>query len=111
MKFEIGVVYANSRGRKHLAISPAKLLFCKESSPVVYEPGSGCSVCRETSVEDLCKEWGVTLEEFDTLCGQYLAPAPPTRTRPRGSRRTTKDEIAEGFELRFARILTGSRVC
>lgn len=110
MKFEIGVVYENSVGRLWLAVSHDTLLSCRDGKETTYKPRGKYPSCRSFPVEDLCERWNISIERLDELSAKYLAPPPPRRSRPRGSRRSKAAEEQEGRELRFARILVGSRV-
>ncbi|MCJ2512151.1 MAG: hypothetical protein LN409_02200, partial [Candidatus Thermoplasmatota archaeon] len=42
--------------------------------------------------EEISEQWKVTLHEFDKMIGEFLAPPPGAKTRPRGSRRSSQNE-------------------
>lgn len=104
-KYEIGVVYI-SRTRKWLAISHKKLISIKNGKLTTAKPRVKYEVCRNLPVEDLCAHWGISLKRLDELSSEFLPPT-TTKTRPRGHRRSGKDIEAEGYEIRFAKLLVG----
>jgi len=106
-KYEIGVVYLNeNRCQLWLAISPRKLISVRNGELTTAQPRIKYKVCRSLPVEVLCARWGISLARLDELSSEFL-PSTPTRTRPRGYRRTGRDAAAIGYELRFVKLLKG----
>ena len=85
--FEIGVVYRKS-SKLFIAVDPSTLVSCKGGVSTTIRPTSSYSVIRSISVEDVCEQWEISLDQFDELMSEHLAP-PQTgiKARPRGTRR------------------------
>ena len=105
-KYEIGVVYMSKVHRLWLAVSHRKLISIKNGKLTTARPHTKYKVCRSLPVEVLCARWGITLARLDELSSEFLPPT-TTRTRPRGHRRASRDAVAIGYKLRFAKLLVG----
>ncbi len=101
-QFEIGVVYR--KGSRHfLAVRTDTLITFKDGEVVEVRPHAKYEVVRSISVEEMCGQWGITLDRLDGATASYLAPAADTlKTRPRGSRRS---RVADEFAWRHLRTI------
>lgn len=98
--FEIGVVYRDSAGHLHLAISPNSFLTFRKRVPLVTTP-KNLKVVRAISVDDLTKRWGITLDELDIEMAKHRT-LPPGRIKGPISGRAAKEQLM--FELKNARM-------
>ena len=103
-EFEIGIVYKKG-GNYFLAVSPNSLITVKDGDVTEIRPHKQYETARSMTVEALCDRWGIELEEFDRVAGNYLAPAQDDiKTRPRGMRRDKKNEDEIWRRVRTGRI-------
>ena len=105
--FEIGVVYRKNN-RHFLAVTNRILISFKKGKAFEVRPNHRYDSVRSISVEELCKQWGVTLRDLDAITTKYLAADPQTlKTRPRGSRRRQAADADAWRALRTIRIHVG----
>jgi hypothetical protein len=91
VEFEIGLVYQKGN-RLFIAIDPSTLVSFRGGAAAKIRPNTQYGAVRSCSVEKLCEQWEITLDEFDAEMSQYLFPQQTTKTRPRGQRRTKGKE-------------------
>lgn len=104
--FEIGVVYKKN-GRHFLAVSNKTLITFAKGEMQEVRPYAKYEVVRSISVDELCQQWGVPLDQLDKVTASFLAPATEgLKTRPRGSRRR---KVADEFAWRNLRLTRLSR--
>ena len=109
--FEIGVAYRSTNHRLWLAVGERELIRirpgphgttateeCRPYKADCYD------VVRGISVEELCKRWGVAIEDLDRETARRFTPSPAgIKPRPRGSRKQ-RAEVEEAWrELRTFR--------
>ena len=100
--FEIGVVYRKN-SRLYLAVSERDLITFKNGRLVEVKPYNKYEVVRSISVDELCKRWGITIEQLDRETSKFLAPSPEgIKPRPRGSRR---QRVADEFAWKSLRLI------
>lgn len=100
--FEIGVVYRKN-GRLYLAVSERDLITFKNGRVVEVKPYNKYEVVRSISVDELCKRWGITIEQLDRETAKFLAPSPEgIKPRPRGSRR---QRVADEYAWKTLRLI------
>lgn len=103
--FEIGVVYRKSN-KLFLAVDERTLLTFKDGAPQEVKPNARYEVVRSISVEELCRLWGVALDDLDVQTAKYLAPSMEgLKTRPRGSRRRRSVDEHAWKNLRMIRLV------
>jgi len=102
--YEVGVVYERS-GRLYLAVSQTMLISYRRGKISKTQPSEPASPVRSVSVEDLCSNWGVDLDEFDHLTKDYLNP-PKAVSRGRPGRQSRNQESEEDYwkKVRSGRI-------
>ena len=99
---EIGVIYKRG-SRLYLGITSSTLITGKNKKISVVRLKNDHTMMRSATVEDLCINWGLNLEEFDRATGNYLKPdAESARPRPRGSGR--RSQAAEEDYWKSSRI-------
>jgi hypothetical protein len=103
-EFEVGVVYKKN-GQLLVAVSQSTLVNCKGGKARIVRPTTIYESARSISVEELCESWGIDLDEFDRLLAEHIRPSkPPSRTRPRGPRRSTEAEDDYWKQTRTGRL-------
>jgi hypothetical protein len=90
-EFEIGIIYQKGN-RLFIASSPSTLLGYKRDSVVRVRPHSFYRPVRSASVEDICRNWKIDLDEFDCLMTEHMEQPQMVKTRPRGQRKKASDE-------------------
>lgn len=84
LKFEIGVVYKSQFERCYLAVDKRLLItFVFDLILEVDDPVNKFSVVRTMSVEKLCHEWGIMLDQLDEMSAVYFAPTRSNRAKRR----------------------------
>lgn len=102
--FEIGVVY-RKHNKHYLAVTNRILLSFKDGAPVEVKPNQRYDSVRSISVDELCRDWGITLKDLDEVTKAYLVmPAAVLKTRPRGSRKRRAADEDAWRALRTIRI-------
>jgi hypothetical protein len=106
LSFEIGVVYRKN-GRLHLAVNHKTLITYRNETFSEVRPYQRYDVVRGISVEELCKQWGLELDELDRATAVYLTPSTEgLKTRPRGSRRRRAADQDAWRQLRTIRLVS-----
>ena len=76
----VGLVYR--KGRQHfLAVERETLVTEQGGRLVELKPGVKLTIAREVSVGDLCRRWGVEMEQIDRVSEKWLAPSEAGRLR------------------------------
>jgi hypothetical protein len=105
--FEIGVVY-RKQGRMFLAVSENTLVSFKNGEMQEVRPHARYDAVRSVSCEDLCAQWGITIDRLDEITARFLAPSTEgVKPRPRGSRRERAADDQAWREMRTIRLLAG----
>lgn len=104
MALEIGVVY--KRGHQlFLAISDSILISYKRGEFVESPSSPSCLPARDTTVDDLCDSWGVSVDQIDEVMLSRMTPAAKKISRRRST--VQRSSIAEDDywrRLRLSRI-------
>lgn len=102
--FEIGVVYRKNN-KHYLAVTNRILISFKDGEHHEVKPNQRYDSVRSISVDELCRDWGITLKDLDEITKSYLAPPPEVlKTRPRGSRKRRAADEDAWRALRTIRI-------
>lgn len=104
LKYEVGNIYRQGK-QYYIAIDHKELLSLKDGNPVRRKPVIQYDYVRTMTVEQLCQEWGISLDTLDHLMAPHVAPQ-SDKTRPPGNRRRSlKMATDEYYQLRLARVL------
>lgn len=71
--YEIGEVYTRDYTRYYLAVSETELMGRYKRSFKVFEPFKRFEVMRTISVEDLCRNWRISIDELDRITKPYFS--------------------------------------
>lgn len=103
--FEIGVVYEKNK-KYFVAVTQATVVTCKGGKDSKIKPSSTYTAIRSLTVQELCKHWGITLAQLDTMMSKYLSPPQSSlKTRPRGQRKRGKEEEEFWHNHRTGRVV------
>ena len=103
-KHEIGIVYRNGN-RLFIAVTDSLLVNCKKGIVTEVRPYTRYDVVRSISVEELCEDWELSMDQFDVAMGAYLNPTNiEIKSRPRGARRPKVDDEEYWKRHRTGRI-------
>jgi len=78
-ELEVGIVYRHG-DNNFIAINDRELIGFDNRRPIIVSPEKKPPFNKQASVEDLCREWGISVQELDAeVSNRYFSPNPLDR--------------------------------